>query len=319
MQFFFFLHLFTFILSLKIKSNFGLGKFNLKNVNATGLNHDDLRGLCATPLIFINVPSYHGICTTCPPGYRYKSNQWAFYTCSHMCVKCDKNLTCFTGPPAGSYGDCNMKCPVGKGYNDTVGFCDWCPYDTYQNDSKTTRASCVKCPPNRSKTVYAGAANETDCIQPCGEGQYVAIKKSVPPECKPCPIDTYSDIVYPHVERECKKCPSIKPITQSNGSAKVDDCVEKCPLGNFYNVSAKQCQECKKDTYQNKKGQFVCKDCPAGHVTVGTGQVGIQFCFSPCPKGTFVSLSDNPISCKNCPVGTFQDELNHANNKCKKC
>ena len=311
------------LLTPKFEKLFNLGKFSVTRGNVTvkarRVIHEDLLGLCPSPQVYINAPIFHGTCTYCSSGYEYRTDPCQHNVCPHKCVKCSNGTSCFASAPIGSYSDCNMRCPLGRGYNQTLGFCDWCPYDTYQNDTSTPEASCIECPSHKRRTPYIGAASVADCMQPCTVGEYVVVKTKLPPECEPCPIGTYMDISVPHVERQCKKCPTIRPITQGNGSTKADDCIEKCVTGNFFNVSAKQCENCAKNKYQDEEGRFTCKNCPPGNVTVGPGKKGIRYCFSPCPAGTFVNLAANPIRCDSCPVGTFQDQKNHEKQDCKSC
>lgn len=63
---------------------------------------------------------------------------------------------------------------------------------------------------------------------------------------------------------------------------------------------------CNANTYNDITGQTSCKNCPDGKITNNlTGQTSINACIIPCRTGTYTT--DNNITCKNCPKGTYND------------
>ncbi|CAG9320892.1 LZTR1_7 [Blepharisma stoltei] len=89
-----------------------------------------------------------------------------------------------------------------------------------------------------SSILYKIAFNDSRIRYPCSPGSY-----KVGPECKICPVGTYSE------NYDAPEC-------------------EKCPVGTYLDrpgaASANLCIPCKYGSYTNVTGAGLCKQCPAG-------------------------------------------------------
>ncbi|XP_072047222.1 sushi, von Willebrand factor type A, EGF and pentraxin domain-containing protein 1-like [Amphiura filiformis] len=77
-----------------------------------------------------------------------------------------------------------------------------------------------------------------------------------------------------------------------------------CPVGSSFDLTTSGCSPCEVGTYQDKKGQLICKPCPDGTTTAGTGSYSNNQCEESCTLGEYSYIGLTP--CQLCPRGTFQ-------------
>jgi hypothetical protein len=214
--------------------------------------------------------------------------EWDANQCSFGCdvVDCGNgNCTSHSLHPctcnAGWNGtDCknNIGTPCGEGEyisnKTTVGECQPCPANTYQNEDNHTyseckfqptckpgtmidlaypellyekqRWSCVPCPDG----TYTPETNAAHCLYrgKCKSGKVYISNKITGGECKPCPANTYQNETD-HLETECK------PQTE---------CAAGFFMGNITKTKLATCTACPENTYQNEDNHTLteCKPQP---------------------------------------------------------
>ena len=253
------------------------------------------------------------VCSTCPTNHFYNIT-------AHVCEKCPPGT--FASSRARSCSrknstlliplkfSCDNKCMKGKHVDGKSWMCEWCPLNTYQNSSTKVNPDCTPCPGDK-KTLFPGAQNVTECLEPCPNGTYLNISSGT---CFKCPVGSYMD-VDSHVFVRCKSC-GRKKITQATGSKTISDCYE-CMKGSFYNSSSKSCSLCPKGKYQDEVNQDTCKDCDRGKTTLDYGTNTTSDCVVVCGLGQY--LNDSDEACLDCPFNTYQDNAKHRSKECKAC
>lgn len=266
----------------------------------------------------------------------------AFYiTVLHLIISTTHAQRC----PRGSFidGDSCKLCPLGSysnSFNSTS--CTLCPAGTYYPfRGGKAKPNCLRCPSDTfSPTI--GATSASTC-KPCPPGSYsqgaaerclrcapgLGSSIFVSTQCVTCFQGTYNDGTM----KFCAQCPSG---TRANRGNRATGCV-LCERGTFrdmrYIVGVERgkwrCDDCPKNTYNNKTGTQQCALCPLGSIA-GTGATQCEPCprdtfrghvrrtrCLPCPEGTV--SEPGSAACKKqpkgCPFDTFEDE----NGACRAC
>ena len=126
-------------------------------------------------------------------------------------------------------------------------------------------------------------------------------------ECSPCDEGYYC--LQGQTEVDLYACPSgfFCPAETANpyitSSTDDKDYVLYCPIGHFCKNGIKE--PCENGLYQDKRGQLICKTCPAGYFCPDDA-LGV-FSPSTCTAGNYceeASATETP-----CPVGYFATKL----------
>ena len=243
-------------------------------------------------------------CTKCAIGY-FMPNETNRI---NKCYKCSVGKTTLNLSTKSEDG-CVDKCSSGQYFNISQAGCALCPNNMYQNEEKSNNTrSCKKCP-IMTVTANIGSKKHSDCLGPCGSGQFINIWTS---ECAPCPKNTYHEIKQ-HVSFTCKPCGEYK-ITQNTGSGNISECIYDCGQGEFFNTTINQCMVCPIDTYQDQVGQDFCMPCPGKTFTVKNGS---KECISPCFYGQLLNKSAE--KCQDCPKGYYQNISEYKSETCFPC
>ncbi|KAL4419997.1 hypothetical protein ABPG75_007095 [Micractinium tetrahymenae] len=210
-----------------------------------------------------------GNCAPCRPGCATCRAQQYYETGNfrgQVCLSCAPPF--FLNPR----GDCVQQCPQGSYFQFATASCQpcrpgcsacfWC----HQNDANCIKwQTCTGCNPN---AYFKGG----DCL-PCNR-----------PGCTTCgPCSAGPDAGC----RQGQQCWSCR---QPNWYRDGYDCLLKCPLGQYYNSNANQCQPC------SRPGCSACKPC--NQAQDGPDCQGGQWC-TDCEKDWYIN-SNIGGTCKNC-------------------
>ena len=243
-----------------------------------------------------------GFCEWCPVG-QYQDSTVANSTCS----SCPLGQTTRFGG-AMSLSLCIGQCNPGQFYNVTT--CEKCPLDSYQEEQNLfTR--CKPCGRGRY-TAATGSAEENLCLGPCSAGQFFDEQKRT---CKECPQHTYQDGVGEH---QCKNC-SNGEMTLGLGAKNASDCMAPCQAGQRFSMANGTCVKCPVGSYQEQDNHLdtKCTLCGSEKTTARNGTKNSAECIAPCQAGQRFSKFNG--TCVECPVGSYQDQSNHLDVKCKLC
>ena len=263
---------------------------------------------------YIKVPgnATYSVCSACPRHHLYNVT-------TRTCQKCPSGSTAVKGArsctqkngtsPATPVGiKCDNKCMKGKRLDKKYGMCEWCPRNKYQNSSTKINPECIPCPGDKL-TIFPGAQEVSDCLDPCLSGTFMNASSG---SCMDCPIGTYMD-TDKHASTQCMRCEMGK-TTRSVGSKAVSDCYH-CLPGEFYNSTAMMCTSCPMGKYQDEVNKDSCKDCASGTTTLEMSSKTILDCVKVCGLGKFL----NDSNCFDCPKNTYQDMKEHNATECKPC
>lgn len=94
-----------------------------------------------------------------------------------------------------------------------------------------------------------------------------------------------------------------------------------CPVGSFRNELTNKCQMCPIGKYSGSAGVTSCNSCSDGSSTIRIGATKNTEC-TPCLSGYYSaeeasSLVGDPLRCKACPPGFYQDVAGQSS--CKSC
>ncbi|XP_076452127.1 uncharacterized protein LOC143287751 [Babylonia areolata] len=131
------------------------------------------------------------------------------------------------------------------------------------------------------------------CVE-CGPGTFY---NSSTKQCDNCPVGQF---MPGYAALSCNDCPGGQ-TTASVGSARSSDCAEICPVGQFFNGSS--CAPCPVSFYQNQTGQFQCKPCPRGFLTLTEGTTSEDSCAEGCQSGYELLANGTCIPCRE---GTYR-------------
>ena len=263
---------------------------------------------------YIKVPgnATYSVCSTCPWHHLYNVT-------TRTCQKCPSGSTAVKGarsciqkngtlPAMPLRISCDNKCMKGKRLDKKNGMCDWCPRNKYQNSSTKINPECIPCPGGKM-TIFPGAQEVSDCLDPCLSGTFMTASSG---SCMDCPIGTYMD-TEKHASTRCKMCEMGK-TTSAVGSKAVSDCYH-CLPGEFYNSTAMMCTSCPMGKYQDEVNKDSCKDCASGTTTLELRSKTSSDCVKVCGLGKFL----NGSNCFDCPKNTYQDVKEHRATECKPC
>ena len=298
-------------------------------------------------------------CATCSGSGKYndqtgqgdyhchKSNGKKLYGPSKDCAAnkpidcCDPDIpemTCKECPPgkvaaADTRASCVQNdCDAGK--YAAVGGCTDCQKGRYRSESKHSNAECVLCGIGK----YSDAEGATTCAS-CGEGKSVepgagigiascddcsagkfAAMAGDPEGCQDCFTGWYTADTGALV---CKLCPAGKSHLLGERGEKVLANCKQCPVGKIGTPDASAagtsgCQPCTeaKTDYQDEPGKGTCKVCRPG-LQSNQNNDGCT-CALPCDPGSYLEASS--ITCKPCPIGTFNPSYGIVGTEsCLKC
>ena len=263
---------------------------------------------------YIKIPgnATYSVCSACPRHHLYNVT-------TRTCQKCPSGSTAVKGarsctqkngtsPATPLRKPCDNKCMKGKRLDMKYGMCEWCPRNKYQNSSTKINPECIPCPGDKL-TIFPGAQEVSDCLDPCLSGTFMNTSSG---SCMDCPIGTYMD-TDKHVSTRCMRCEMGK-TTRSVGSKAVSDCYH-CLPGDFYNSTAMMCTSCPMGKYQDEVNKDSCKDCASGTTTLEMSSKTISDCVKVCGLGKFL----NDSNCFDCPKNTYQDMKEHNATECKPC
>ena len=263
---------------------------------------------------YIKIPgnATYSVCSACPRHHLYNVT-------TRTCQKCPSGSTAVKGarsctqkngtsPATPLRKTCDNKCMKGKRLDMKYGMCEWCPRNKYQNSSTKINPECIPCPGDKL-TIFPGAQEVSDCLDPCLSGTFMNTSSG---SCMDCPIGTYMD-TDKHVSTRCMRCEMGK-TTRSVGSKAVSDCYH-CLPGDFYNSTAMMCTSCPMGKYQDEVNKDSCKDCASGTTTLEMSSKTISDCVKVCGLGKFL----NDSNCFDCPKNTYQEMKEHNATECKPC
>ena len=263
---------------------------------------------------YIKIPgnATYSVCSACPRHHLYNVT-------TRTCQKCPSGSTAVKGarsctqkngtsPATPLRKPCDNKCMKGKRLDMKYGMCEWCPRNKYQNSSTKINPECIPCPGDKL-TIFPGAQEVSDCLDPCLSGTFMNTSSG---SCMDCPIGTYMD-TDKHVSTRCMRCEMGK-TTRSVGSKAVSDCYH-CLPGDFYNSTAMMCTSCPMGKYQDEVNKDSCKDCASGTTTLEMSSKTISDCVKVCGLGKFL----NDSNCFDCPKNTYQEMKEHNATDCKPC
>lgn len=126
------------------------------------------------------------------------------------------------------------------------------------------------------------------CVE-CGPGTYYNSSTKL---CHNCAMGTF---MTGYASLACTPCPAGQ-TTRNIGSTSASDCATICPIGHYFNSSS--CVPCNISFYQNQTGQFSCKSCPRGYLTLNTGSTSLTQCSEGCASGNELLPNGTCVACK---------------------
>ncbi|KAL4240219.1 hypothetical protein ACF0H5_001013 [Mactra antiquata] len=231
-----------------------------------------------------------GTCRVCPKDTvrEYRKQE----TCTH-CPH--DHVTRFIG--SGSLSDCLRICSPGTFWNAALngGMCQNCPENTYL--TLPNRDYCAPCRPGYKSP--AGSTMDTDCFDPCGDGQTYNYDDGT---CDNCGENKYRN--KNEGDNICRSCDSGL-VTDTESAASADECRSTCNAGYWWSTDKKICFPCLTGFFQPNSGSFECIQCPPG-TTSAPGSDSLTDCGVSCPKGQQLNANNN--GCERCPLGTFKSQ-----------
>ena len=137
------------------------------------------------------------------------------------------------------------------------------------------------------------------CV-PCQPGTYYNEAEKV---CTKCAIGFYNS---DFAKLACTKCPLIQDvegITKAEGADTIDDCKQRCSVGQKYSDESGICINCGFGKYQPKEGQFECLSCGNGLTTRSGTASSVDECRPDCLDGFQMGPAGE---CEVCPVGSYR-------------
>ncbi|XP_062571486.1 proprotein convertase subtilisin/kexin type 5-like, partial [Saccostrea cucullata] len=261
---------------------------------------NDQRTDCDSLFCDVGFYFHQNSCIPCIRGF-YKAVRG-----NDECTKCpDGFLT--TSVASVSPNDCNDPyCVPGK-YLNSTGQCDDCMIGYYK--TTTGNDNCTACSSNYT-TPSRGSTIASNCsIIVCEAGEKRISSNNT---CMKCPVGYYQPA---RGQSDCLQCPAMQ-TTEQEGTIIQTDCVPICQKGEEFNSVSKTCKKCDLGYYKSSVGNSEsCTKCPNGNTTLITGSISSGACnITDCSPGTYRSSG---AGCKECPVGTFQDQQSQTS--CKNC
>jgi len=151
------------------------------------------------------------------------------------------------------------------------------------------------------------------CV-PCQPGTYYNEAEKV---CTKCAIGFYNS---DFAKLACTKCPLIQDvegITKAEGADTIDDCKQRCSVGQKYSDESGICINCGFGKYQPKEGQFECLSCGNGLTTRSGTASSVDECRPDCLDGFQMGPAGE---CEVCPVGSYRSRDKDVDwRECRKC
>ena len=259
-------------------------------------------------------------CKLCPSG-KYQSQDLVLVT---QCLLCKIN----TFSPQEGASSCGL-CQTGRFSKIGQQYCSICPNGYYQT-TYLNISYCVGCLSGKFQD-NAGKKICKNC--PSGYSQF-KVNQSFCISCMPGKFQEISGT------SNCKSClPGFYQNTQKSIRC------NNCPKG-FYQLNSgyTYCLPCYPGYYQNEIQKKSCKFCPIGYyqynisasncITIPDGyqsiessvaQTNIISCNSGkygkncknCPRGYIRALGENPLFCKPCTIGKYQNY--EGKSECSNC
>jgi hypothetical protein len=199
-----------------------------------------------------------------------------------------QNATCSGDCSAGYY------CPLSSTSATQVP----CPVGRYREDPGGASVSdCTPCAPGKYSPTSA-SNSRTFCLD-CPKGTYNGTAgASALTDCRSCAAGKYNNLTGRASVSACVDC---VPGRYSNlpGAIDVATCTA-CPKGAFNTTpGAVSCGACEPNTYAEQEATAQCTPCAAGKENPSTGSTTREDC-TVCPVKTVSTAGD---SCKACPAG----------------
>ena len=209
---------------------------------------------------------------------------------------------------SGEYQDQNQQtackgCGVGKSQDQGgQNTCKDCVFGKYQDQNQQT--ACKDCASGR----YQDQNQQTVC-EGCGVGK--SQDQGGQSTCKDCASGRYQD---QNQQTTCKGC-GVGKYQDNVGQSSCTNCTISYYQDKYGQNHCKSCS----DGYQDEDGQPSCKGCPEGKAGVykynyESGLSSGDDC-TPCVAGTYAPTGTK--ACKDCAVGTYQNE--DGQGTCKDC
>ncbi|XP_052791290.1 uncharacterized protein LOC128225235 isoform X2 [Mya arenaria] len=256
-------------------------------------------------------------CVPCGPGWRYDLEAKECVLCDYghyqngfvqtECIPCGNGKsTNFRG--AREENDCIVTCEAGTYYDVDEEQCVDCKRHYFQN--MTGQDYCFPCPLGY-KTVGNRSTSIAACTEDCLPG-YVRNPQNLT-ECVRCKRGTFRS-----TQDDCVPCTDGKYTLEDTIAMDSSNCdMDICDLGEFWNVSASNCQKCDLGYYQNEMYQLQCKMCASDYSTRDMSAQNDSFCEFFCPVGE--ELMDG-TNCASCERGFFKDNVGlNKFNPCQEC
>ncbi|OAF65628.1 hypothetical protein A3Q56_06657, partial [Intoshia linei] len=193
-----------------------------------------------------------------------------------------------------------VDCPIGTYFSD--GDCYKCQIGAYQQNVKSI--DCTSCVSDKT-TLFEGSSDVTDCIDKCIVGMYNSystVSGVLTPECTPCPIGQYQNIIG---QLSCIACTPDKTTT-SVGSNSINLCIYICESGSQPNLDQTSCDLCPIGSYRTQGIQINCESCDENWTTANVGATSVIECnIKVCAIGYYLDIIQD--QCYPCPRGTYQD------------
>lgn len=142
----------------------------------------------------------------------------------------------------------------------------------------------------------AGQVVRGDTCVECGPGTFYNASTL---QCDNCPVGQYS---VGYATLTCTPCLGGQ-TTEGIGSDSQADCATICGLGQFYNTNTSACTLCNIGFYQDQVGQFQCKPCSRGYITISNGSTSASSCAEGCDSGYELLVNG---TCVPCALGTYR-------------
>ncbi|WAQ95237.1 SCUB1-like protein [Mya arenaria] len=256
-------------------------------------------------------------CVPCGPGWKFDNETKECVLCDYghyqngiaqtECIPCGNDKwTNFRG--ARDENDCIITCEAGTYYDVDEEQCMDCKRHYFQN--MTGQDYCFPCPLGY-KTVGNRSTSIAACTEDCLPG-YVRNPQNLT-ECVRCNRGTFRS-----TQDDCVPCTDGKYTLEDTIAMDSSNCdMDICDFGEFWNVSASNCQKCDFGYYQNEMYELQCKMCASDYSTRDMGAQNDSFCEFYCPFGEELKERTN---CASCERGSFKDNVGlNKFNPCKEC
>ncbi|KAL4239474.1 hypothetical protein ACF0H5_000289 [Mactra antiquata] len=244
------------------------------------------------------------VCLPCSPGW-YKDDDmktcqpcdYGFYESLEgmsFCSSCPEGKTTYE-MGAMNIDSCKVKCAKGYKYESDADECVPCPRHYYQDEAG--KHYCLPCAIGY-KTALNGSTSEDDCKADCDAGYELNPDTD---KCESCLRGFWRDLNYD----DCQPCPDNTTTFEDKVSVNVAACsMDICELGQYFNVSNEQCEDCAIGFYQDALYETECKKCDGNKTTYNTGVSDEMDCIFYCSDGYEKREDDD--TCIPCERGKYK-------------